>query len=257
MAGTLFDSIIFGPLTSRRLGASLGINLLPTTIKFCSFNCIYCECGWTETNHIDKAQLYTAKEIRTALEERLLYLKEQHVNLNSLTFAGNGEPTMHPQFVEIIDDTIRLRDLYAPNSKISVLSNSTMLAKENMIEALTKVNNIMKLDAGSEQMFQLINKPKNRITLREIVEQLIKFDGKLIIQSMFVRGEMEGVAIDNTLDSEIEAWLQHIEAIQPKEVMVYSLDRRPPLARLEKIMEPQLELIAERVRQLNIKASVY
>ena len=257
MAGTLFDSIIFGPLSSRRLGTSLGINLLPTTIKFCSFNCIYCECGWTETNSIEKAQLYTAKEISTSLEERLIYLKEQNITLDSLTFAGNGEPTMHPQFVEIIEDTIRLRDLFALNSKISVLSNSTMLAKPHVIEALVKVNNIMKLDAGSEQMFKLINKPKNRITLDEIVEQLKKFQGQLIIQSMFVRGEMEGVAIDNTIDSEIEAWLKHLVAIQPKEVMIYSLDRRPPLALLEKIMEPQLEGIAERVRQLNIKASVY
>lgn len=257
MAGTLFDSIIFGPLSSRRLGTSLGINLLPTTIKFCSFNCIYCECGWTETNSIEKAQLYTAKEISTSLEERLIYLKEQNITLDSLTFAGNGEPTMHPQFVEIIEDTIRLRDLFALNSKISVLSNSTMLAKPHVIEALVKVNNIMKLDAGSEQMFKLINKPKNRITLDEIVEQLKKFQGQLNIQSMFVRGEMEGVAIDNTIDSEIEAWLKHLVAIQPKEVMIYSLDRRPPLALLEKIMEPQLEGIAERVRQLNIKASVY
>ncbi len=257
MAGTLFDSIIFGPLSSRRLGTSLGINLLPTTIKFCSFNCIYCECGWTETNSIEKAQLYTAKEISTSLEERLIYLKEQNISLDSMTFAGNGEPTMHPQFVEIIEDTIRLRDLFAPNSKISVLSNSTMLGKPHVIEALVKVNNIMKLDAGSEHMFQLINKPKNRITLGEIVEQLKKFQGQLIIQSMFVRGEMEGVSIDNTIDSEVEAWLKHLVAIQPKEVMIYSLDRRPPLALLEKIMEPQLEVIAERVRQLNIKASVY
>ncbi len=254
---TLFDSIIFGPVHSRRLGVSLGINLLPTTVKICTFNCIYCECGWTETSDIKKAQFYPASEIRASLEKSLIYLNQQHIAIDSITFAGNGEPTIHPQFTEIIDDTIKLRDTYTPQSKISVLSNSTMLSKDTIVEALKKVNNIMKLDAGSERMFQLINKPKNSITLKEIVENLKKFKGKLIIQSMFVRGEMQGEIIDNTEETEIKAWLSHIQAINPAGVMIYSLDRRPPLAKLEKISEEELQLIADKVRQLNIKVNVY
>ncbi|MEI6123471.1 MAG: radical SAM protein [Bacteroidota bacterium] len=257
MAGNLFDSIIFGPLSSRRLGSSLGINLLPTTIKFCTFNCIYCECGWTEASRVEQAQFYRADEIRDLLEKRLIYLKEEKVEIDSLTFAGNGEPTVHPEFADIIADTIRLRNIYYPKAKISVLSNSTMLAHDEVLEALKKINNIMKLDAGTEKIFQLINMPRIHITLSAVVENLKKFHGKLIIQSMFLRGEMHGKIIDNTCDEEVNAWLAHIAAIKPKQVMLYSLDRRPPLAKLEKISKEELQIIADKVTQLNIKADVF
>ena len=136
MTGTLFDSIVFGPLKSRRLGTSLGINLLPTTVKICTFNCIYCECGWTEATQVEKTHFYDAAEIDEALEKRLIFLKENHLNIDSITFAGNGEPTMHPQFSIIIDNTIAMRDKYYPEAKISVLSNSTMLSRPNIIESL-------------------------------------------------------------------------------------------------------------------------
>lgn len=253
----LFDSIIFGPVKSRRLGTSLGINLLPTHIKFCTFNCIYCECGWTEASDIAKAEFYPSAVIDEALDKRLAELKEHYLTLDSITFAGNGEPTTHPEFPQIIENTIRSRDELAPEAKISVLSNSTMISDQKVREALMKVNNIMKLDAGSEEVFRTINNPKTRISLEEIVENLKKFEGKLTIQSMFVRGEIGHKIIDNTLPEELDRWLKYLEIIKPREVMIYSLDRRPPAAKLEKITETELLMIANKVRQLNLEVSVY
>jgi wyosine [tRNA(Phe)-imidazoG37] synthetase (radical SAM superfamily) len=254
---SLFNSIIFGPVKSRRLGTSLGINLLPTHIKFCTFNCIYCECGWTEASDIEKAKFYPAEKIDIELDKKLVELKEAHVTLDSITFAGNGEPTTHPEFPQIIENTIRSRDEFAPNARISVLSNSTMISNIKVREALMKVNNIMKLDAGSEEVFRTINNPKTHITLNEIVENLKKFEGKLTIQSMFVRGEIGNKIIDNTLPEELEKWMQYLKIINPREVMIYSLDRRPPMAKLEKITETELMNIAKKVRQLNLEVSVY
>ena len=254
---SLFHSVIFGPVKSRRLGVSLGINLLPTHIKFCTFNCIYCECGWTEASDVASAQFYSAVAIEAALQKRLIELEKDQVKLDALTFAGNGEPTTHPEFSEIIDATIRLRDQYAPEAKICVLSNSSMLANPKIRKSLMKITNIMKLDAGSEELFHCINNPKTGITLEEIVADLKKFNGNLIIQSMFVRGEIGSKTIDNTLPAELDKWLQYLSEIKPTEVMIYSLDRRPPMAKLEKISESELEAIAQKVRQLNLKASVY
>lgn len=257
MAGTLFDSIIFGPLKSRRLGTSLGINLLPPNIKLCSFNCIYCECGWTETSNFEKAKIYSAKEINESLEKRLIFLAENNVKLDSITFAGNGEPTLHPEFPEIINNTIVMRERYATTAKISVLSNSSTLDDDRVVEALKKVHNIMKLDAGTDEVFKLINNPKSKISLDQIVSNLKKFNGRLIIQSMFIRGKFGDDAIDNTIPSELNAWLKSLQEIKPEEVMIYSLDRRPPEAMLEKISEAELVEIAKSVEQLNLKASVY
>lgn len=254
---SLFESIIFGPVKSRRLGTSLGINLLPTHIKFCTFDCIYCECGWTEVSDIAKAEFYPAKEIAIALEKRLIELKKNYLSLDSLTFAGNGEPTTHPEFPEIIANTIRLRDEYDPVSRISVLSNSTMLSDVRVREALMKVNNLMKLDAGSEEVFRLLNNPKIHITLQEIVDNLKKFEGKLTIQSMFVRGEIGNKTVDNTTEVEVEKWMQYLQEINPRKVMIYSLDRRPPAAKLEKITETELLMIAKKVRELGFEVSVY
>lgn len=257
MSGTLFDSIIFGPLKSRRLGTSLGINLLPPNIKLCSFNCIYCECGWTETSQYEKAKIFSAKEINDALEKRLIFLAGNNVQLNSITFAGNGEPTLHPEFPEIIDNTILMRDRHVPEAKISVLSNSSTLSDDKIVESLKKVHNIMKLDAGTEEVFRIINNPKTNVSLEQIVSNLKKFNGKLIIQSMFLRGTLNNNIIDNTVESELTEWLHYLQVIKPEEVMLYSIDRRPPVAMLEKISESELQEIAKRVEQLNIKASVY
>jgi wyosine [tRNA(Phe)-imidazoG37] synthetase (radical SAM superfamily) len=254
---SLFHSIIFGPVKSRRLGSSLGINLLPTHIKFCTFNCIYCECGWTEASDVSKAEFYPATVIATALENRLIELKKDNFPVDALTFAGNGEPTTHPEFPEIIESTIRLRDLYAPKAKICVLSNSSMIGNEKIRESLMKITNIMKLDAGSEEVFRCINNPKTHILLKDIVSDLKKFEGNLIIQSMFIRGEIGNKSIDNTETAEVDLWLQYLKEINPTEVMIYSLDRRPPTAKLEKISESELLDIAEKVKAIDLKVSVY
>ncbi|MCK9613503.1 MAG: radical SAM protein [Bacteroidales bacterium] len=257
MSNSLFHSIIFGPVRSRRLGVSLGINLLPTHVKFCSFNCIYCECGWTEASDVSQANFHPREEIFRELETKLLTLKGQQLDVDSLTYAGNGEPTMHPQFNEIVDDTLSLRDKYFPLAKVTVLSNSTMLSNEKVFRALLKTNNLMKLDSGTEETFQIINNPRISITLSEIVNNLKRFDGRLVIQSMFVRGKIGDKIIDNTQESELNTWLKHLDEIKPAEVQVYSIDRRPPLAQLEKISREELLEIANKVEQLNLKAIVY
>jgi len=257
MAGSLFNSIVFGPVRSRRLGISLGMNILPPHIKFCSFNCIYCECGWTDASDIATAKFFKPEEIRKELETQLIYLKEQGITPDAITFAGNGEPTMHPQFGKIVVDTNELRDKYFPKAKVAVLSNSTMLSDDKIIQALMKTYNIMKLDAGTERTFRLMNKPRTKISLNEVVEGLKKFNGNLIVQSMFVRGKIGEEQIDNTQGAELEALMQHFTDIKPKEVMIYSLDRRPPMAQLEKVSQEELQEIAVIVRQLNLKCTVY
>lgn len=174
-----------------------------------------------------------------------------------ITFAGNGEPTMHPDFEDVIDDTLALRDELCPTAKVSVLSNATQIHREDVRRALLRVdNNILKLDSAFDATVQLINKPQGAYTVARTVELLKEFEGKLIIQTMFLRGEYAGQAIDNTADNEVEAWLKLVEEIAPRQVMVYSLDRDTPCQTLEKVSKEELMAIAERVRALGIECSV-
>lgn len=174
-----------------------------------------------------------------------------------ITFAGNGEPTMHPDFEGVIDDTLALRDELCPTAKVSVLSNATQILREDVRRALLRVdNNILKLDSAFDATVQLINKPQGAYTVARTVELLKEFEGKLIIQTMFLRGEYAGQAIDNTADNEVEAWLKLVEEIAPRQVMVYSLDRDTPCQTLEKVSKEELMAIAERVRALGIECSV-
>ncbi len=253
----LFDSVVFGPVKSRRLGVSLGMNIVPAHIKFCSFNCIYCECGWTQASDVESGDFFTPGLIREALENRLISLSQEGITPDAITFAGNGEPTIHPQFDIIVDDTIALRNKYFPKARVVVLSNSTMTGDPKILNALLKTHNIMKLDAGTEETFQLINLPRTEITLAQIVENLKKFNGDLIIQTMFVRGVAGDKIIDNTKPLELNNLLKYITQINPREVMIYSLDRLPPMAQLEKISKEELEIIAEKIRQLNYPCTVY
>ena len=258
MAGFLFHDIIFGPVRSRRLGLSLGINLLPIHVKHCSFNCIYCECGWSPVEVSAETEFPDKSLVRSFLEQRLKELVKEDYLPDSLTFAGNGEPTLHPKFEQVIDDTLFLRNQYAPNAKVSVLSNASRISNPNVFSALKKVdNNILKLDAGSEHIFQLMNNPVDPVNLSTLVENLQKFNGELIIQSMFLRGYFKNQPVDNTTESEVEAWLVHLEAIKPKQVMIYPIARETPVHDLEKIGRNELEIIADRVRALGIEANVY
>ncbi len=258
MSTFLFDKTIFGPVHSRRLGSSLGINLLSNSFKQCTFNCIYCECGWTDNENSKKNSFLSCVEITQKLEEKLIELLENNVLIDNITFAGNGEPTIHPQFSEIIDETIRLRNKYYPESKISVLSNATMLFNSSIIEVLKKIdNNIQKLDCGSDELFQRLNKPNIKISLLEIVNQLTHFKNNLTIQTLFLRGEYEGEKIDNTSDEEVELWLHHLKIIKPKLVMLYPIARSTPAAGLMKINSEELNKIAIKVEKIGIATQVY
>jgi len=259
MSGFLFNDLIFGPVKSRRLGNSLGINLLPTNRKICTFDCIYCECGWTIEDDMLKTGLPSQSQVSEALEDRLVQMKLKNQIPDSITFAGNGEPTIHPEFPGIVDDTLRLRAKYFPHAEVTVLSNSSTLDKENIFKALNRVdNNILKLDAGLEATFQKINKPRSRdITLDKIVQQLQKFKQKAIIQTLFVRGEVDGEKIDNTKPAEVHAWLNHIRFIRPRYVMLYPIDRATPALGLQVVAKDELYKIADQLREIRVKYSVY
>jgi len=235
MATFLFDKIIFGPVKSRRLGVSLGINLLPNTSKLCSFNCIYCECGWNPDSHLEKVQFHPRELVREKLESKLLEMKAQGEGPDVITFAGNGEPTLHPDFEGIIDDTIELRNQLFPQARIAVLSNATMLQKDSVYRALKRIeDNILKLDGGFEDTIQIIDQPMGLFDLEKTVDLLSSFQGDLTIQTIFRRGSYNGQGIDNTTKPELEAWLKHLQKIQPKEVMIYTIARDTPVDTLEK-----------------------
>ena len=252
----LFEDIIFGPIRSRRLGLSLGVNLLPTHSKLCNFDCIYCECGWN-ADHASSRRFNSREEVRTRLEEVLSQMVADSTPPDVITFAGNGEPTMHPDFEAIIDDTIALRDRLCPSAKVSVLSNATMIGRESVRRALKRVdNNILKLDSAFDQTVQLVNNPCGNYSVATVVENLRKFDGEFILQTMFLRGEYNGQKVDNTTEREVEAWLHLVEELRPKKVMVYSLDRDTPCKTLTKVEREELQQIASRVEALGIECSV-
>ena len=258
MAGVLFDEVVFGPIKSRRFGVSLGINLLPLHGKLCSFNCIYCECGLNENYKKEKQKLFTAEEIALSLRSRFVALKSGGLNPDNITFAGNGEPTLHPEFEAIIDNALSLRDEFFPKAKITVLSNATRLDRENVKKALLKIdNNVLKLDAGTNATFQAINRPNNTITLEKVIDGLKSFGGNLTIQTMLIRGDVEGKLVDNTTKAELALWLKHIEEIKPKLVMLYPIDRQTPYNTLEKVPEAEFQALAARIEALGINAEVF
>lgn len=253
----LFKDIIYGPVNSRRFGISLGVNLLPTDEKICNFNCIYCECGWTLNKSFKTTQFLSADLIEKALQDRLCEMKGKNQLLDVITFAGNGEPTLHPDFNNIIDITIRLRNLYYSSTKITVLTNATRLKYPGVIEALIKVENpILKLDAGSDNLFNEINRPVEKLKINEIVDTLCSFNGKIIIQTLFLRGNFNGKIIDNTTAYEVNLWLNHISKIKPLKVMIYPIDRTTPLSGLEKISVEKLNEIANKVSTLGFEVKV-
>lgn len=250
MSTFLFDKTIFGPVISRRLGVSLGVNLLPNDSKLCSFDCIYCECGWNPEKGSVKAILPTRAEVKSMLRQKLLEMKKEGVLPDVITFAGNGEPTLHPDFNTIIEDTIALRDELSPRARIAVLSNSTTLHKPSVVGALKKVDdNILKLDSGIVETIKILDQPVGLFDLDRVVRHLKQFDGKQIIQTMFIRGEYKGVKIDNTTPAELEAWIGLIGEIRPGMVMIYTIARDTPLEGLQKVSVEELEQIARRVEQ--------
>lgn len=257
MSTIIFDKIVYGPIHSRRLGISLGINLFPTDGKLCTFDCIYCECGFNK-DHKPRLSMPRREEVKKALTEKLDAMRSEGLVPDVITFAGNGEPTMHPDFAGIIDDTIAIRNEHCPSAKIAVLSNSTMLHKEEVFQALCKVeDNIMKLDSVLDKRIRQINDPNQPgFCFEKLLENLCRFNGKLIIQTMFLHGERDGESVDNLTDEEISGWIEALKKIRPSKVMIYTIDRETPLKTLSKATKEELDAIAEKARREGFEVSV-
>ena len=252
MSTIIYPSPIFGPVHSRRLGVSLGINLLPADGKVCSFDCIYCECGFNG-DHRPHQPMPHRQQVAEALEAKLKDMQANGPAPDVLTFAGNGEPTINPEFPEIIDDTLRLRNQYCPQAKVSVLSNSTMIHRPQVHDALLRVdNNILKLDTIDPLYINKVDQPVGTYDVNTVIERMKAFNGHLIIQTMFMRGEWKGISVDNTSEEFIAPWLEAVRAINPQQVMVYTIDRETPAHGLLKATPAQLDAIADRVIALGI-----
>lgn len=248
MQRVLFHQTIFGPIHSRRLGASLGVNLSPTDGKVCSFDCLYCEAGYNAQGP-GTSGLPSRETVASQLEEKLRTMSAEGAALDVITFSGNGEPTMHPDFAGIIDDTIALRDKYYPEVKISVLTNSTRLYKEEVAKALRRVdNNIMKLDSANGHTVALLDRPLDkRYRVDDIIEQIAGFGREGIVQTMITRGVHNGIAVDNTTEEEIAGLIAAYKKIMPREVMIYTIDRKTPEQSLQRVSLDELKSIADRI----------
>lgn len=251
----IYPSPIFGPVHSRRLGVSLGINLLPEDGKVCSFDCIYCECGFN-VDHRPGKPLPTREEVRKALEAKLRDMQKNGPTPDVFTFAGNGEPTSHPHFPEIIEDTLLLRDKYFPKAKVSVLSNSTFIKSPAVFNALNRVdNNILKLDTVDEEYIRMVDRPNSGYSIAEIIENLKAFKGNCIIQTMFMKGSYQGKDVDNTSDKYVLPWLEALKEIKPRQVMIYTIDRDTPGHDLMKATHEELDRIVALIEKAGIPAS--
>ena len=262
MSTHLFETIIVGPIHSRRLGTSLGINLLPRRGKVCSFDCIYCECGWNKEHNTDK-QIPAEKDVREQLTKRAQELVKEGVKVDSITFSGNGEPTLHPEFPQIIDTVIKIRNEYLPTAKISVLSNSSMLWKEGVREALMKTDNpILKIDSTIEHFVRCINRPNERYSLSETIESLKKFNGNFILQTMFLKGQAEDPLTGETVDLDctdkkhVAGWIELVRTLKPRQIMMYTLDRDTPLQGLKKVTVEEMKEIAQPLLKEGFKITV-
>ena len=253
----LFNEIIFGPVRSRRLGVSLGVNLLPRSQKYCNFDCIYCECGRTCNTGIAAEVMPSRQEVKEALRSKISAMLASGNSPDVITFAGNGEPTLHPEFYGIIEDTRKIRDELCPRAEVAVLSNALLLDRPGVRSALETIEqNILKLDTTIEETFQLINRPGGNRTVSWIIDRLKEFEGKLIIQSLFFRGTFQNQPVDNTTETEIIGLLEAYGSIKPEKVMVYTFHRDTPVSTLEKIPAYELESIAALIEEIGIPAAV-
>ncbi len=219
-----FDDIVFGPIFSRRLGSSLGVNILPSKGKLCNFDCVYCECGLNKDGISDR-RFPTYEEIVTAFEDKMSSLSAEGTKVDSITFSGNGEPTMHPDFPKIVDAVLNCRDRFFPLAKVSVLSNAFLVGRPSVAEALRRVDNpILKIDASSDELVRQINKPVGAYRLADIVNALKGFDGNFILQTMFLRSP----EFDTAAPEALQKWMDIVRELHPREIMVYTIDRETP-----------------------------
>lgn len=254
----LFHSTIFGPIHSRRLGTSLGVNLTPSDGKVCTFDCLYCEAGFNAQG-TGSSGMPSRQEVARLLEDKLADMHAKNEPLDVITFSGNGEPTVHPDFPGVIDDTLRIRDRYYPDAKVSVLTNSTRIFEPEIAAALKKVdNNILKLDSAVEDTMRILDRPVSKhFTVDRVIEGLKQFAGTGIIQTMLLRGEYEGTSVDNTTPHELEALAKAYKEIRPREVMLYSIDRSTPAEHLQKVSHEELERIAGYFREQGIPVASF
>ncbi|HBN01766.1 MAG TPA: radical SAM protein [Rikenellaceae bacterium] len=239
------EELVFGPIHSRRLGSSLGINLLPTRGKLCNFDCIYCECGWNKDGKGDR-RLPSADELRVALDAKLKECAALGIQIDSITFSGDGEPTLNPDFANIIDITLELRNRYFPNAKVSVLSNATRTYRTDVFEALTKVDNpILKIDAPTDALAAIINQPQGEYHVEDIVQYLMKFEGNFVLQTMFLKSP----DFDSSSPEVLDGWMNIVRRLRPREIMVYTLDRVAPAANLEKFSEACMNELVKPLRE--------
>lgn len=256
MSTILFHEIVFGPIKSRRLGNSLGVNLLPRHGKWCSFDCIYCECGWNKDGKGD-SKLPTKEEVFAAMEAKMEILTKEGTEVNTITFSGNGEPTLHPDFPEIIDFTLRMRDKYFPSAVVSVLSNATQILREEVRAALMKIENpILKLDGATDEFVQKIDRPAKGYSVAAIIENLRHFKGNFILQTMFLKGEVDGEVVDCTSPEDVRRWVEMAIDLNPREVMMYTLDRETPAQNLSKVTVAEMEEIARPLKEKGIKVQI-
>lgn len=248
MQTVLFHETIFGPIHSRRLGTSLGVNLSPTDGKVCSFDCLYCEAGFNAQGP-GTSGLPRREEVARLLEEKLRVMHSEGRTLDVITFSGNGEPTLHPDFPGILDDTVAMRDKYFPDAKVSVLTNSTRADRPEVAAALMRAdNNILKLDSAIGETLRRLDRPNSQgFTPQKVIADLEQFAGTGIIQTMMLRGSYDGEPIDNTTDEEVQALIEAYRRIRPREIMLYSIDRRTPARELEKIPPEELQAIGRRI----------
>lgn len=245
MSTILFNHIVFGPIKSRRLGNSLGMNLLPRFGKWCSFDCIYCECGWNKDGKED-TRLPSKEEVFESLEAKLKGFVSEGTPIDTITFSGNGEPTLHPDFAEIIDFTLAMREKYYPQAKVSVLTNASQLGKESVRKALMKVNNpILKIDSPIAEMVELIDRPNAAYSLEETISNIKLFGNDFILQTMFLKGEVDGKVIDCTNPEHCKAWRDLVRELKPREIMMYTIDRETPAQNLQKVTVGQMTEIAQ------------
>ncbi|MCD8313946.1 MAG: radical SAM protein [Bacteroidales bacterium] len=249
-----FEDIVFGPIHSRRLGASLGINVLPANGKLCNFDCIYCECGWNKDGRVERPQLPTAEDVHNALEYKLSELSAAGTAIDSITFSGNGEPTINPQFPAIVDEVVALRDRFYPQTKISVLTNATMIGNDGVFLSLRKIDNpILKIDAPTDEGITLINRPSGSYRLTKVIERMKLFEGDFILQTMFLAGE----GFDSADKASLEGWMKIVRELRPREIMVYTIDRETPAKGLRKFGVGEMEALVRPLREegFNIRIS--
>ncbi len=249
----LREDLVFGPIHSRRLGSSLGINLLPEHGKLCNFDCIYCECGWNRDGRSDTS-IPDADMLRKALDSKLSSCLADGTQLDSITFSGDGEPTLNPDFPRIIDVTIELRDRYFPSVKLSVLTNATMIGREEVFRALRKVDNpILKLDAPTTALARLINRPAASYDVDDVVEGMKRFEGDFVLQTMFLKAGF----FDSSAPECLDAWMGIVRELRPREVMAYTIARPTPMAGLGKFSREQMELMLKPLIDEGFNIKIY